>query len=65
MHMLIKLAFYQQEKIFLFGINNSDFFALCEKDFLAHSLLRTLRSSKIGMRQHRRAEPSLLEYLLF
>ena len=63
MHMLTKLAFYQQEKFFLFGINNS--FALCEKDFLAHSLLRTLRSAKIGMRQHRKTEPNLLEYLLF
>ena len=29
--MLTKLAFYEQQLFALFGINNSDFFALIEK----------------------------------
>ena len=29
--MLTKLAFYEQESLAMFGVNNSEFFALSEK----------------------------------
>ena len=51
--MLNKVAFYEQQSFALFGINNSDFFALSEKkDFLAHLSLHTLKSDKIGTRRN-------------
>ena len=38
-HIVTKLAFYQQQSFVLFSINNRDFFySLREKCFLAHSL---------------------------
>ena len=62
--MLTKLAFCEQQNFALFRIHNSDFVALSDKNFLAHSLFQTLRSDKIGRGHHRKAEPNLLEYLL-
>ena len=42
MHMLTKLAFHEQQIFALFGINNSDFFAVSEKktfQLIRHSRL--------------------------